>query len=231
MPTSDTTPVRIGSFNWRMLLCFTLAWNVLAGGPAGIAYHKNYQLYVADADGANARHIKTGHPFNFVPLWSPDGTWLLFLAGEQGSPNCHPHVVRADGTGLRKLADRRGYQGVIDFLDVADFHGGSSDLPAWSADGRSVFYTAQAGRNVELFVTTLDDKSRQLTSGPAGARHYHPQPSPDSKWLLYGSKRDGVRQLYVMRLEDRKERCITDLKKGRGAMWAYWQLAAGGRGG
>jgi hypothetical protein len=37
------------------------------------------------------------------------------------------------------------------------------------------------------------------------------------------SKRDGVRQLYVMRLSDRKESRITDLKKGHAAMWASWQ--------
>jgi hypothetical protein len=114
-----------------------------------IAYHKSYQVYVANADGSNARHIKTGHPFNFSPQWSPDGSWLLFLAGEHY--NCHPYVARADGSGLRKAADRSGYKGVVEFLDVPDFHGGSSDVPVWSADGKSIFYTAQIGRSVELF--------------------------------------------------------------------------------
>jgi Tol biopolymer transport system component len=195
-----------------------------------IVYHENYQLYFADADGANTKQVKTGHPFNFVPLWSPDGAWVLFLAGQQGSPNCHPHVVRANGTGLRKLADRGGYLGLVEILDMADFHGGSSDYPVWSADGRSVFYTARCEGTVELFRTTLDGKSEQLTNGPAGSRHYHPQPSPDGSWLAYGSKRAGVRQLYVMRLEDKKEHLITDLKEGRAAMWPYWQPAGKKRG-
>jgi hypothetical protein len=43
---------------------------------------------------------------------------------------------------------------------------------------------------------------------------------------VYGSKRDGVRQLYVMRLSDRKEHRITDLRKGHAAMWAHGQPAA-----
>src|SRR5262249_48838358 len=38
-----------------------------------IAYHKSYQVFVADADGSNARQIPTGQPFNFVPQWSSDG--------------------------------------------------------------------------------------------------------------------------------------------------------------
>jgi TolB protein len=188
-----------------------------------IAYHKTYQVYLADADGSNARHVKTGQPFNFLPQWSPDGAWLLFLAGKQY--DCHPHLVHADGSGLKKLASRGAYKGVVEFLDVFDFHGGSSDYPVWSVDSKSIFYTAKVGRNVELFRATLDGKSTQLTDTPAGTLHYHPLPSPDGKWLVYGSKRKGVRQLYLMRLDDKKERRLTDLAKGRAAMWPHWQPA------
>jgi TolB protein len=183
-----------------------------------------YQLYVADGDGSNAKRIETGLRFHLIPSWSPDGSWVLFVAGEHY--DCHPHVIKADGTGLKKLASRNGYRGVIDFLDVYDFHDGSSDLPVWAPDSRSVFYTAKVGSNVELHRVTLDGKSEQLSDGPAGAMHYHPAPSPDGKWLVYGSKRDGVRQLYVMRLSDKKEWRITDLKKGHAAMWPSWQPAA-----
>ena len=81
------------------------------------------------------------------------------------------------------------------------------------------------GRNVELFRVTLDGKSEQLTDTPAGSMHYRPRPSPDGTGLLCDSKRDGVRQLYLMRLEDKKERRLTDLAKGHAAMWASWQPA------
>ena len=178
-------------------------------------------MYLADADGSNAVQIQTGQPFNFGPTWSPDGQWVLFVCGEHY--NCHPHVVRSDGTGLKKLADRGGYRGVIEFLDVPDFHGGSSDTPVWSADGNSVYYTAQVGTAVELFHITLDGKPEQLTISAQGTRHYHPQPSPDGKWLLYGSKRNGIRQLFVMRLADRVEHRLTNLKAGEAAMWPCWQ--------
>lgn len=189
-----------------------------------IAYHKNYQVFVADADGSNARRVETGKPFNFVPTWSPDGKWILFLSGEHY--NCHPYVVRADGAGLRKVADRGGYKGVIEFLDVPDFHGGSSDVPVWSVDGKFVFYTAQVGKTVELFRTSLDGKSEQLTKSPEGTLHYHPQPSPDGKWLAFGSKRQGIRQLFVLRIADRQERRLTDLASGNAAMWPHWQPMA-----
>jgi TolB protein len=186
-----------------------------------ICYHENYQVYVADADGSNKKHIKTGHQFDFVPKWSPDGKWILFLSGEHY--DCHPHLVRPDGTGLKKLADRKGYKGVVEFLDGPDFHGGSSDVPVWSADGSAVFFTAKVGKGVELFRTTLDGTVTRLTDTPGGTLHYHPQPSPDGKWLAYGSKRDGARNLFVLNLADRSEKQITACKPGTGAMWPHWQ--------
>src|SRR5262249_39253310 len=143
-----------------------------------------YRLYLADGDGSNAKQVKTGLRFHLMPSWSPDGSWVLFVAGEHY--DCHPYVIKADGTGLKKLASRNGYRGVIDVLDVYDFHDGSSDLPVWAADSKSVFYTAKVGRNVELFRVTLDGKSVKFSDGPAGAMHYHPAPSPDGKWLAYG---------------------------------------------
>lgn len=186
-----------------------------------IAYHKSYQVFLADADGSNAVHIKTGQPFNFAPSWSSDGQWVLFLCGEHY--NCHPHLVRADGTGLKKLSDRGGYRRVVEFLDVPDFHGGSSDTPVWSTDGQSVFYTGLVDQAVELFQVTLDGQKTRLTKSPPGTLHYHPQPSPDGAWLAYGSKRDGVRQLYVMRLSDHAETCITHCTAGHAALWPHWQ--------
>jgi Tol biopolymer transport system component len=193
-------------------------------GKRGAYEDPAYRLFLADADGSNAKQVQTGQRFHLVPSWSPDGAWVLFVAGEHY--DCHPHVVKSDGTGLKKLASRNGYSGVIDFLDVHDFHGGSSDLPVWAPDSKSVFYTAKVGKNVELFRVTLDGKSERLTDTAAGSMHYHPQPSPDGKWLVYGSKREGVRQLYVMRLSDRKEHRVTDLARGHAAMWSSWQPRA-----
>jgi Tol biopolymer transport system component len=131
--------------------------------------------------------------------------------------------VRADGTGLKKLADRNGYRGVTEFLDVPDFHGGSSDIPAWSARGDRVFYTAQVDDRVELFEVALDGESRQLTHSAPGTTHYHPNPSPDGEWLLYGSNRRGVRNLYLRRVSDDRESPLTNLPYGYAAMHAHWQ--------
>lgn len=201
---------------------FTYGYSASPDGGL-ISYHSNYQVYIANADGTNKRHIKTGNPFDFAPRWSGNGQWLLFVSGVHGRSN--PHIVRRDGTALRKLADLGGYQGWILFLDVPDFHQGSSDIPVWSADGNSVFYTAKVGENVELFQVTLEGKTKQLTKSAPGTLHYHIRPSANGRWLLYGSMRDGVRQLFVRDLTSSREKQLTNLKRGHAAMWAHWQPA------
>lgn len=186
-----------------------------------ISYHEDYQIFIADADGSHKRHIATGNPFNFGPQWSADGEWLLFISGEHGKSN--PFVVRQDGRELRKLADQNGYQGWVLFLDVDDFHQGSSDTPVWAADGKSVFYTATVDANAELFQTTLEGKATQLTKTESGTLHYHPKPSSDGRWLLYGSKRHGIRQLFVREISSGLEQQLTQLQPGYAAIWAHWQ--------
>ncbi|UCH35997.1 MAG: PD40 domain-containing protein [Armatimonadota bacterium] len=186
-----------------------------------ISYHKDYQIHVADADGSHAVRLDTGQSFNFCPQWSPDGEWLMFLAGEHY--DCHPYVARRDGSGIRKLADRGGYRGVVTWADVEDFHGGSSDVPTWSADGKWVYYTAQVGDAVELMRASLDGKTEQLTHSEGGVLNYHPRPSPDGEWVLFGSNRSGVRQLYVARANGADAYPITHMRAGSGAMWPHWQ--------
>ncbi|MFZ9091781.1 MAG: TolB family protein [Planctomycetaceae bacterium] len=186
-----------------------------------ITFHENYQIVLANADGSGRRLVETGNPFNFVPQWSPDGRLLLFVSGEHY--DCHPFVVRADGAGLRKLADRGGYRGVVERLQHPDFHSESSDVPVWAADGKSVFYTALVNECVELMRADLNGKVLQLTHSEAGVRHYHPVPSPDGDWLLFGSDRSGVMQLYVCETDGSDPRPISDVPRGSAAMHGHWR--------
>lgn len=198
---------------------FTYGYNASPDGKK-ISYHKNYQVYIADADGSNTKHIETGNPFNFAPQWSPDGDMLLFVSGEHY--DCHPYIVQSNGTGLRKLADRQGYSGVMTTIDVYNFHGGSSDVPVWAKDGKWVYYTAKIGESVELMRVNLNADIEQLTYSKAGVFNYHPTPSPDGKLLIIGSTRDGIRQLYVMKYDGSGIYPITNVPQGYGAMHPYW---------
>ncbi len=186
-----------------------------------VAYHQDYKIYVADADGENPHLIDTGNEFNFVPQWSPDGQWIMFVSGEHY--NCHPYLARPDGSELRKLADRQGYSGVMTVYDVFDFHGGSSDVPVWCLSGDSVYYTAKIGEAYELMCVSLNGKIEQLTHSQPGVHHYHVKPAPDKQRIAFGSTRTGTRQLYVAGLDASNAQPVTEIPEGHGAMWAHWQ--------
>jgi Tol biopolymer transport system component len=145
----------------------------------------------------------------------------MFVSGEHY--NCHPCVVAQDGTGLRQLADRGGYRGVVERLKHPDFHSESSDLPVWSADGQWVYYTAKVDDSIELMRVSLAGNKERLTQSKLGTRHYHPTVSPDGKWLAFGSDRSGLMQLYVARADGRDAQPITNVPTGYCAMHGHWQ--------
>lgn len=188
-----------------------------------ITYNKNYLVYIAEADGTNPRRVDetSGHTFQFVPTWSPDGKWILFLSGQHYK--CHPHLVRADGTGLRKLADRGTYTSTMEPLKYPDFHSAHSDLPVWSPDSKWVYYTAQVVEAVELMRVSLAGDVEQLTHSKPGVAHYHPVVSPDGKLVAFGSNRDGAGALYVADADGRNINAITTPTTGRIQRHAHWQ--------
>lgn len=199
---------------------FAYGYSVSPDGKR-ISYHENYQIFISNTDGGNKRKVETRNPFNFAPKWSPDGEWLLFVSGEHY--NCHPHIVKRDGSGLKKLADRNGYRGVVERLKHPDFHSESSDLPEWSADGRHLFFTAKVGESIELMRVDLDGNATPLTKSKPGTRHYHPAVSPDGKWLLFGSDRSGTMQLHVASIDGGESWPVTDVPAGSCAMHGHWQ--------
>jgi len=193
--------------------------------PGGLTANRyTTRAYVVNQDGTGRRSVaeELMKPDTWTQFagWSPDGNMLLFVSGEHY--DCHPHTVRSDGTELRKLADRQGYSGVMTTIDVFNFHGGSSDVPVWSKDGKWVYYTAKVGESVEVMRVDLDGNIEQLTHTQSGVFNYHPTPSPDGEFWIIGSTRSGIRQLYVMRGDGGDIYPITDVRQGYGAMHPHW---------
>lgn len=87
-----------------------------------------------------------------APAWSPDGQWVAFLrnelAGEHKSLSKQLWLMRADGTGARRLT-----------FDPAVDH----SPPAWSPDGRYLLYhqLPLKGPGVGMSVWMMDPSSGQ----------------------------------------------------------------------
>jgi TolB protein len=101
----------------------------------------NSEVFVADADGSNARNL-TNHPaFDGWPAWSPDGTRIAFASNRNSSYQIF--VMNADGSEVRLLANTEG----------------RATSPQWSRDGRKIYFplcrNVDFGNACEIFAVPV----------------------------------------------------------------------------
>ena len=84
----------------------------------------NRHVYVADADGNNARLLLPGAQIDYDPSLSRDGRWVVFTSERNGSANIYR--VHPDGTGLEALTDDPAFD----------------DQAALSPDGKSLAFVS-----------------------------------------------------------------------------------------
>ena len=112
---------------------------------------------------------------------------------------------RADGSGLKRLTDSKGYDAEA----------------SYSADAKQiVFCSNRSGeKNLELYIMDADGKNvRQLTRAP-GCYNGGPFFSPDGKKVIFRSdrkKKDHL-QLYVINSDGSGEKALTDDEN-----WVFW---------
>ncbi len=174
-------------------------------------------LWIMGADGTNPRAI-TEEKDNLIhtPAWSPDGNYLAAMKGFTSTRSIAAgeiwmyHVGGGDGL---QLTERP--HGKRDQKNMAE--------PAFSADGRYVFYSKDAtpGRvwqynkdsTGSIFAIQRFDRetgeSETFVRGPGGA--IRPTPSPDGRYLAFVKRLHGlVSAIYLKDLESGNEWVVYD---------------------
>ncbi|MBV8073651.1 MAG: PD40 domain-containing protein [Acidobacteriaceae bacterium] len=102
------------------------------------------ELFVADADGRNARQITNFNCASFAPTFSPDGKQILFSSNRN---NCDGrkfelYLINIDGTNLRQVTD----------------FGSFTSFPEFSPDGRKLVFVSdwRASARYEFNIFTAD---------------------------------------------------------------------------
>jgi TolB protein len=84
----------------------------------------------------------------YLPVFSPDGTRILFSTTAAGASAPDLYVVNIDGTGLRRLTN----------------HPASDTSPTWSPGGQEIAFTSdRAGREQVYIMNRLGEGLRQVT--------------------------------------------------------------------
>jgi hypothetical protein len=152
-----------------------------------------------------------------------DSEGAVELAGARGGLD--PDVA-SDGSTVVfvRPAQRPGAEGVIHLARV-----GSADArpiargasPRFSHDGRWIVFTRKHGARSDVWLMRADGSARRaITSSPLDDEEY-PSLSPDGAWVVYASARGrrAESQLYVTRLEDRREMQITSRGQNTRPVW------------
>lgn len=129
-------------------------------------------VFIADADGANARPLAPAWGLEYSPSFSADGQWVVFTAEPDGQADLYR--IRPDGTGLEQLTN----------------HPAFDDQGALSPDGRTLAFVSTRERGTaDIWLLDLAaGTGSNLTDHPSG--NFRPRWSPDGAWIAFTSDRD-----------------------------------------
>ena len=164
----------------------------------------NPELFVADANGNNAKRLTFANGASTSPAWNPKtGQTVVFVSDRGGIPKLF--MMNADGTNSTELdVPDKGY--LID--------------PAWAPNGQLLAFSWRRPEgNYDMYLMDAAT-SRIVEITRDSGRNERPSWSPDGRHIVFESTRGGTRQIWVMLADGSQAHQLTTQGHNESPNWS-----------
>jgi eukaryotic-like serine/threonine-protein kinase len=163
-----------------------------------IVFDAQGAIWIADLnDIETPRRLASGA----FPLWSGDGSRVLFIVGQGETQQLFWQA--ADGSGKPELL-------------IADARAPES----WSASAQVLTYITLKGANYDVQAYSLRDRTSTPLAAKPEAIEMGSRFAPDGRWIAYESSETGTREIYVEPFPQTGARTKITSGGGRRPLWS-----------
>jgi Tol biopolymer transport system component len=161
-------------------------------------------LWLADLVRGNASQLSAGGGRNDAPVWSPDGTRVIFASDRDGPQDIFVKSV------VDPAPEQAFYRSDVLFKNP----------DAWSRDGQWIVlrtFEMKTQQDIALIPASGQGREQTFLNGPY--RDHFGRPSPDSRWIAYVSEDSGRGELWIQPFPKPGRRTQVS---STGALMSWW---------